>query len=83
MFLIWFDNDRKRPLHAKIQAAVERYEARFGNMPELVLLNPTQAGAADTIAGIPVRTTALVSPDYFYVGAEDPGEHDALKSAAA
>ena len=33
MFLIWFDNDRKRPLHAKVQAAVERYEKRFGSAP--------------------------------------------------
>ncbi len=82
MFLIWFDNDRKRPLHAKVQAAVERYEKRFGSAPELVLLNPMQAGAEETIAGISVRTTALVSRDHFYVGTEDPGEHDALKSAA-
>ncbi|MDQ2785911.1 MAG: hypothetical protein M3Y58_13020 [Chloroflexota bacterium] len=83
MFLIWFDNDRKRPLQAKVQAAVERYEERFGSAPALVLLNPAQAGVAETIAGIPVRTTPLVSRDHLYVGTEDPGERDALHSAAA
>ncbi len=83
MFLIWFDNDRKRPLKMKVQAAAERYQERFGSAPELVLLNPAQAGVEEAIAGIPVRTTPLVSPDHFYVGAEDPGEHDALNPAAA
>ena len=82
MFLIWFDNDRKRPLRAKVAAAVERYEERFGSAPELVLLNPAQAGADEAIVGIPVRTTPLVSPDHLYVGREDPGEHDALHPAA-
>lgn len=83
MFLIWFDNDRKRPLRAKVEAAAERYRERFGLAPEVVLLNPAQPGAEEAIAGIPVRTTPLVSPDHFYVGAEDPGERDALHPAAA
>ncbi len=83
MFLIWFDNDRKRPLRAKVQAAVERYEERFGVAPELVLLNPAQASTEEMIAGIPTRTTPLVSRDHFYVGTEDPSERDALHSAAA
>lgn len=82
MFLIWFDNDRKRPLRAKVAAAVERYQERFGDAPELVLLNPTQAGVDDAIAGIPVRATPLVSPDYLYVGKEHPGERDAMHPAA-
>lgn len=82
MFLIWFDNDRKRPLRVKVAAAAERYQERFGVAPELVLLNPAQAGTEEAIAGIAVHTTPLVSPDHLYVGAEDPDEHDALHSAA-
>lgn len=83
MFLIWFDNDRKRPLHAKVEAAMERYQERFGSVPELILLNPAQAGAEEAIAGIPIRTTLLVSRDHFYIGTEDVDECAALKSAAA
>ncbi len=82
MFLIWFDNDRKRPLHAKVEAAMERYQERFGSAPELILLNPAQAGVEEVIAGIPVRTTPLVSRDHFYVGAADATERDALNPAA-
>ncbi len=71
MFLIWFDNDRKRPLRAKVEAAAERYQERFGIAPELVLLNPAQAGEQEQIAGIPVRPTPLVSPNHLYIGVDD------------
>ncbi len=82
MFLMWFDNDRKRSLRAKVEAAMERYQERFGSAPELILLNPAQAGAEDTIAGIPVRTTPLVSRDHFYVGTADAAERETLNPAA-
>lgn len=83
MFLIWFDNDRKRPLRAKVEAAMERYQERFGSAPELVLLNPAQAGTEEAIAGIPVHATPLVSPDHLYVGVADAGEAPPLRVAAA
>ncbi|MGI8689800.1 MAG: hypothetical protein ACR2M3_14590 [Thermomicrobiales bacterium] len=82
MFLIWFDNDRKRPLRAKVEAAAERYRERFGVVPELVLLNPAQAGEQEQIAGIPVRPTPLVSPNHLYIGVEDAAD-DTQSSAAA
>jgi hypothetical protein len=83
MFLVWYDNDRKRPLRAKIEAAAERYQERFGAAPELVLLNPMQAGEEAEIAGIPVRTTPLVLPNHLYIGREEAGEHDVLSIVAA
>lgn len=83
MFLVWYDNDRKRPLHVKIAAAAERYQERFGAVPELVLLNPAQAGEEVEIAGIPVRTTPLVSPNHLYIGREEAGERDVLGVVAA
>lgn len=83
MFLIWFDNDRKRPLRAKVEAAAERYQERFGAAPELVLLNPAQAGEQEQIAGIPVRPTPFVSPNHLYIGIEDVADDDKQASAAA
>jgi hypothetical protein len=82
MFLVWYDSDRKRPLHVKVEAAAERYQERFGAAPELLLLNPAQAGEEAEIAGIPVRTTPLVSPNHLYIGREEPDERDVLNAAA-
>lgn len=83
MFLVWYDGDRKRSLRAKIEAAAERYQERFGAPPELVLLNPAQVGEEAEIAGIPVRTTPLVSPNHLYIGREEASERDVLKPVAA
>ena len=41
--LLWFDDDLKRPLVAKLDEAVERYEERFGARPTSVHLHPAQA----------------------------------------
>lgn len=41
--LLWFDDDLKRPLAAKLDEAVERYEERFGARPTSVHLHPAQA----------------------------------------
>ncbi|HEY8291517.1 MAG TPA: hypothetical protein VIG44_03470 [Thermomicrobiales bacterium] len=83
MFLIWFDNDRKHSLRAKVEAAAERYQERFGTAPELVLLNPAQAGEEEQIAGFPVRPTPLVSPNHLYIGVEDAAGDGEDGSAAA
>lgn len=71
MFLIWYDNDRKRKLAEKVAQAAERYIERFGAAPEIVLLNPTQAGEITEVVGIPVRATPLVAPNSLYIGTED------------
>jgi hypothetical protein len=44
--LLWFDDDTKRALTAKLDEAAERYEERFGVRPTLVYLNPAQAEGA-------------------------------------
>src|SRR3954466_6316447 len=71
MFLVWYDSDRKRKLAEKVAQAAERYTERFGAAPEIVLLNPTQAGDDEEIAGIPVRATPLVLPNHVYIGVEE------------
>jgi hypothetical protein len=83
MFLVWYDNDRKRKLEEKVAQAAERYTERFGAAPEIVLLNPTQAGELEVVAGLPVRTTPLVLPNHVYIGVDERGEHAVPVSAAA
>ena len=40
-------------------------------------------GEEAEIAGIPVRTTPLVSPNHLYIGREEASERDVLKPVAA
>jgi hypothetical protein len=83
MFLVWYDNDRKRTLESKVTQAAERYTERFGTAPQIVLLNPAQAGEVEMVAGIPVRTTPIVLPNHLYVGVEERTEQADHASAAA
>ena len=40
--MLWLDDDAKRPLEEKVTRAVEYYEQKYGQLPELCLVNPTQ-----------------------------------------
>lgn len=82
MFLIWYDNDRKRKLAEKVAQAAERYTERFGTSPQVVLLNPAQAGEMAEVAGLPVRATPLVAPHSLYIGADDADDAPAPSVAA-
>jgi hypothetical protein len=68
--LLWFDDDTKRALTAKLDEAAERYEERFGVRPTLVHLNPAQA------EGVAHRRLRVfgdpgVRRNYFLVGVDE------------
>jgi hypothetical protein len=65
MFLGWFDDDRKKNAHSKIEEAVERYAAKFGEAPTLCLVN---AADATTYDGIEIKVADYVRPNHFWVG---------------
>jgi hypothetical protein len=68
VFLMWYDNDRKKPARAKIDEAVERFVEKYGRQPALVLVHPEEA--VDE-AALPVATRATVGRHQFWVGEPD------------
>ena len=67
--LLWYDNDPKRSLEAKIVAAVERYEAKFGKRPNACYVNPASLNAgAVQVKGLRVVGAENVLPHHFFVG---------------
>ncbi len=67
MFLLWYDDTKKKPVEAKILEGIERYIERFGETPNLCLINPSQAVQAQ---GIIVRPTTYVRPNNYWIGIE-------------
>ncbi len=65
MFLGWFDDTRGKPVGDKLQEAVERYQQKFGELPDLCLVN-----ARDAVGypGVEVRVVEYVRPNHFWVG---------------
>ena len=67
MFLIWYDDTKKKPTEAKIVEGVQRYLERFGEAPNVCLVNPSQAVSA---AGLEVRPTPYVRANNYWLGVE-------------
>ncbi len=70
MFLVWYDEDPKKPLTEKIHDSIAAYVRRFTTMPNLVLINANAGDQAD-IAGVSVRREATVQPNNVWVGHTD------------
>ncbi|HEY0071861.1 MAG TPA: hypothetical protein VGE04_18020 [Chloroflexia bacterium] len=65
MFLGWFDDTPKKSAAEKLDEAVERYLAKFGEKPDLCLVNQKDA---TTHAGMEVKVVEYVRPNHFWVG---------------
>ena len=68
MFLGWFDDTPKKSVQAKLEEAVERYVAKFGEAPDICLVS---AADATQYPGLDVRVADYVRPNHFWVGRGD------------
>ncbi|MBN2146155.1 MAG: hypothetical protein JW726_02160 [Anaerolineales bacterium] len=67
--MLWFDNDTKTDVSAKITRAANYYRSKYGTMPNLCFVHPKTLGnASPEAAGIEVRTTRSVLPNHFWLG---------------
>jgi hypothetical protein len=69
MFLMWFDDDRKKSVDEKISEALAAYERRFRAHPNVVLVNVAEVGEAP--APVRVRSEPFIRRSTFYVGIEE------------
>ncbi|MGC4190425.1 MAG: hypothetical protein QM589_04225 [Thermomicrobiales bacterium] len=82
MYLVWFDPDKRRSIHTKLDDAVAVYQEKFGDDPDICLVNEADREALLAAASslpVPLRSERFVSRNTFYVGhderpAEEPGE---------
>ncbi|HSH79883.1 MAG TPA: hypothetical protein VLA19_15260 [Herpetosiphonaceae bacterium] len=68
MFLMWYDDDRKKTATEKIADALAAYEKRWGNQANLVLVNAADLGEAPK--QVTVRPQPFIQRSNFYVGVE-------------
>ena len=65
LFLLWYD---KTPLAAKIEAATRRYQQKFGQPANLVLVNAKQFDPALTLPGVEIKPARNVLKHHLQVG---------------
>jgi hypothetical protein len=80
--MLWFDNDPKAEIDAKIRRAADYYHNKYGVTPNLCFIHPTmlpntaQAGDGPPqgrdeklrSGNIEVRTSRSVLPNHFWIG---------------
>ena len=75
--MLWFDNDRKSDLPAKVKRAATYYQGKYGAHPNLCFVHPSMAANQESdhstekplITGdIEVRLTKTVLPHHFWIG---------------
>ncbi len=68
MFLGWYDDTPKKSVTEKIEEAIERFVAKFGEAPNVCLVNAENVVA---IEGLEVKAAPYVRPNHFWIGREE------------
>ncbi len=80
--LLWFDNDPRRALVAKIEEAAARYREKFGNTPDVCYVNGAELNGQNiviTLAGLKASLRVLAAPNilphHYWLGVEEAVPH--------
>lgn len=74
--MLWFDNDPKSDVAAKIQRAADYYRKKYGKTPNLCFVHPaTMPAALQDTGPVEVRTSTTMLPNHFWIGVnrQEPG----------
>ena len=78
--MLWFDNDPKTVLQAKVERAAEYYRQKYGSLPNVVMVHPsmlTENSNKDaeleynSSKKIKIRPYSPVLPGHLWIGVED------------
>ncbi len=80
--MLWFDNDPKTDIAAKIQRAAAYYRQKYGQTPDICFIHPTMLPAGNGASALPrdkfpnveLRTSKSVRPHYFWIGIRETAE---------
>lgn len=74
--MLWFDNDPRTALSAKVGRAADYYRQKYGKIPDLCFVHPSMMGGrpdlVDGRAGkVTVRPNRSILPGHLWIGTED------------
>jgi hypothetical protein len=84
MFLMWFDPDKRRATHLKVEDAVAVFHEKFSEYPALCLVNQVEAvelAQGSTVPPLPIQTAPYISRNMFYVGDFDAPMEEPVQAA--
>ena len=73
--MLWFDNDSKTELNAKVARAADYYQRKYGQTPNMCYVHPSMLTrnssvleAAVRAGSVEVRGLSTVLPNHFWIG---------------
>ena len=74
--MLWYDNDPRTALTAKVRRAADYYHQKYGLVPDLCLVHPTTLGEQPDLVGglagkVAVRPNRAILPGHLWIGTED------------
>ena len=66
--MLWLDDDKHLSLDEKIQRAAEYYRNKYGQAPNICLVNQTMLEAEKKVGPIQVRPVQNILRNHFWVG---------------
>jgi hypothetical protein len=74
--MLWFDNDKQTDLSRKIERAVNYYQKKYGQTPNLCFVHPCMLtngssaakNHAQATGGIELRESKSMLPNHFWIG---------------
>ena len=76
--MLWFDNDPKTSLDAKVLQAADYYHRKYGRTPDVCLVNPANLDKALPQAetrragNIIIRPLRSIMPGHLWIGNDEP-----------
>ena len=71
--MLWFDNDPKTDLPAKVVRAAAYYQKKYGCSPNLCFVHPSMLQVEAKKTGeIELRPSRQVLPNHFWLGMNEP-----------
>lgn len=70
--MLWFDNDKKTGLAAKVSRAATYYQNKYGKRPNLCFVNPASLnGTPAECRDIEIRSANTIRPNHLWLGYHD------------
>lgn len=67
--MLWFDNDPKTDLSVKIEEAAKYYQKKYGQMPNVCMINPSMLTKKKKGPnGVKVTTSPTILPNHLWIG---------------
>lgn len=69
--LLWFDDNPKISVAAKVEKAARRYQERFGKAPDTCFVHPHTLASATTLPkDVKLIESGRIRPNSFWIGLE-------------